>query len=188
LTYHLRQSNPAARFICVDNADWLLAEARREFQNVPGVKFDNIDLHQLSKGFDANTFDLAVCKQTLSWLPGYESPIRELITVTQTAIFVSSLFYDGRIDFKIQVREYGRASKSFWAYYNIYSFPIFREFCLANGAREVTGVDFNIQIDLPRPERSDLMGTYTLKLDTGDRLQVSGALLMPWKIVRIDLK
>jgi len=31
------------------------------------------------------------------------------------------------------------------------------------------------------------MGTYTVQLQSGERLQISGALLMPWKIVRIDL-
>jgi trans-aconitate methyltransferase len=113
LTYHLSQLNPTARFIGIDNADWVLAEARREFRHVPSVGFDNIDLHQLFKCFDSNKFDLAVCKQASSWLPSYETPMRELITVTQQAIFVSSLFYDGRIDYEIKVREHGRASQSF---------------------------------------------------------------------------
>lgn len=31
------------------------------------------------------------------------------------------------------------------------------------------------------------MGTYTINLENGKKLQVSGALMMPWKVIRIDL-
>jgi hypothetical protein len=57
---------------------------------------------------------------------------------------------------------------------------------MVHGAKDVAAFDFNISIDLPRPASLDRMGTYTLKLESGQRIQVSGALLMPWKIVRIE--
>jgi ubiquinone/menaquinone biosynthesis C-methylase UbiE len=188
LVYFLSLLNPNAKITGIDKADFLLAEATAKFSG-PNVGFEQGDIYALEKQFGPGSFDVSVCKQTLSWLPRYERPVEELMTVTKKAVFITSLFYDGRIDFETRVREYttDSGSKDFNAYYNVYSFPVFKEFCLAHGAKDVTGFDFNIGIDLPRPTSFDRMGTYTEKLASGQRLQISGALLMPWKVVRIDL-
>ena len=189
LLYFLTQLNPNARFTGVDKAEFLIDEARTHFADNPNVTFEPGDIYALSDQFGANSFDLSVCKQTLSWLPSYERPVEELMAVTRRAVFISSLFYDGRIDFETRVRDLttdaGRGGYN--AFYIVYSFPIFREFCLERGAQDVVGFDFNIGIDLPRPANPDRMGTYTVQLQSGERLQISGALLMPWKIVRVDL-
>jgi ubiquinone/menaquinone biosynthesis C-methylase UbiE len=189
LTFFLSELNPNAVFTGVDKASFLIDEARRNFPGNPNISFQQGDLYELSKQFGEKSFDLSVCKQTLSWLPGYEPAVRELMSVTRRAVFISSLFYDGRIDFETRVREHttDAGRDGYNAFYNVYSFPIFREFCLSQGARDVVGFNFKIGIDLPRPVDPDRMGTYTLPLQSGERLQISGALLMPWKIVRIDL-
>ena len=186
LLYFLTQLNPNARFVGVDKAAFLIDEART--QN-PNVTFEVGDIYALADQFGTKSFDLSVCKQTLSWLPSYARPVEQLMSVTRRAVFISSLFYDGRIDFETRVREYttDAGRDGYNAFYNVYSFPIFREFCVERGAKDVVGFDFNIGIDLPRPANPDRMGTYTVQLQSGERLQISGALLMPWKIVRIDL-
>jgi len=189
LSYFLSESNPGLKFVGVDKAQFLLAEGARLCADKPNVSFCQADVLELKKTFPPRTFDFAVCKQTLSWLSSYEEVVTQLIGVSKRAIFASSLFYDGRIDFNIRVREYeteaGRAGYN--AQYNVLSLPIFREFCIAHGARDVVAFDFEIGIDLAPPVNLDRMGTYTVRLDDGRRLQISGALLMPWKIVRIDL-
>jgi len=189
LLYFLAQLNPNARFLGVDKAEFLIDEARTHFADNPNVTFEAGDIYALADQFGKKSFDLSVCKQTLSWLPSYEKPVEELMSVTRRAIFISSLFYDGRIDFETRVREYttDAGRDGYNAFYNVYSFPVFREFCLQRGAKDVVGFNFNIDIDLPRPANPDRMGTYTVRLQSGERLQISGALLMPWKIVRIDL-
>jgi hypothetical protein len=40
--------------------------------------------------------------------------------------------------------------------------------------------------DIPKPP-IDEMGTYTEKLENNKRIQISGAIVMSWKIIRIDL-
>jgi SAM-dependent methyltransferase len=189
LLYFLAQLNPNARFTGVDKAEFLIDEARTHFADNLNVTFEPGDIYALVEQFGKKSFDLSVCKQTLSWLPSYEKPLEELMAATRRAVFISSLFYDGRIDFETRVREYttDAGGDGYNAFYNVYSFPIFREFCLERGAKDVVGFDFNIGIDLPRPANPDRMGTYTVLLQSGERLQISGALLMPWKIVRIDL-
>ncbi|HWF89275.1 MAG TPA: class I SAM-dependent methyltransferase [Pyrinomonadaceae bacterium] len=189
LLYFLAQLNPNARFLGVDKAEFLIDEARTHFADNPNVTFEAGDIYALADQFGQKSFDFSVCKQTLSWLPSYEKPVEELMSVTRRAVFISSLFYDGRIDFETRVREYttDAGRDGYNAFYNVYSFPVFREFCLQRGAKDVVGFNFNIDIDLPRPANPDRMGTYTVQLQSGERLQISGALLMPWKIVRIDL-
>jgi len=189
LLYFLSQLNPNARFVGVDKAEFLIDEAHIHLADNPNVTFEPGDIYALADQFGQKSFDLSVCKQTLSWLPSYTKPVEELMAVTRRAVFISSLFYDGRIDFETRVREYttDAGRDGYNAFYNVYSFPIFKEFCLERGAKDVVGFDFNIGIDLPRPANPDRMGTYTVQLQSGERLQISGALLMPWKIVRIDL-
>ena len=46
--------------------------------------------------------------------------------------------------------------------------------------------DFDIGVDIEKPP-VDFMGTYTEKLENGKRIQISGAVLMSWKIIRIDI-
>lgn len=187
LIHFLSDDYPNVSFTGVDKAEFLINEAQANANN--NVSFVTGDVYALAKQFGQKSFDISVCKQTISWLPRYEDAVRELMSVAREAVFITSLFYDGRIDFETRIREYTTDSgrKDFHSYYNVYSFPVFKEFCLSHGAKEVTGYDFQIGIDLPRPENLDRMGTYTRRLESGERLQISGALLMPWKIVRIDL-
>jgi ubiquinone/menaquinone biosynthesis C-methylase UbiE len=187
LSYFLSRRYPHAQFVAVDRAEFLQREGAR-LAKAPNIRFEMADVYDLTRKFGHKTFDIAVCKQTLSWLPRYEPAVLELASVTRSAVFASSLFYDGRIDFETRVREYLTESgcTDYNAYYNVYSFPIFKEFCMGHGAKDVVAFDFNISIDLPRPASLDRMATYTLKLESGQRIQVSGALLMPWKIVRIE--
>ncbi len=50
----------------------------------------------------------------------------------------------------------------------------------------VKSYNFEIDIDIPKPP-IDHMGTYTMTVDNGKRIQISGPILMLWKIVQIDL-
>ena len=53
---------------------------------------------------------------------------------------------------------------------------------------QVTSAEkFNIDIEIPKPENGDFMGTYTRKFEGDAHLtQISGALLMPWYMVMIE--
>jgi len=133
-------------------------------------------------------FDISICWKTLTWLPSYEYALRALVAVTKKHIFVSSLFYEGNIDSEIRVREYSkeRGSRGNATYHNIYSLPRFERFVRTLGSKKISVIDFKIGIDLPRGP-VDHMGTYTLRLKNGKRLQMSGPLPMPWKIIHIEL-
>jgi ubiquinone/menaquinone biosynthesis C-methylase UbiE len=149
------------------------------------------DMYRMPELLPGEKFDAVLSCQTLSWLPSYEKALSGLLAMCSPGgvVIITSLFSDTFVDAKIEITEYpeGRFDlPRLPAYYNVYSLERFRQFCLGAGALEVIAQDFDIDVDLARPENR-LMGTYTRRTDEGKRLQLSGPLLMPWKFVAVQM-
>jgi len=187
ISYLLSELSPRSTFLGIDQTPYLIEEAKKLCSDRKNVSFEVADIYDLPSKYQ-KTFDVCINWKTISWLPYYDQCIKSLVAVTKKHIFLSSLFYDGDIDFEIKVREFKKESgkEGFNAFYNVYSFPHFERFVYELGAENVKPYDFEIDIDIPRPP-TDQMGTYTVTLKNGKRLQISGAIAMSWKIIRIDL-
>lgn len=185
---HLSKISPKSQFVGIDKKKYLIEEAKKLCAMSGGSKniFKTANIFELSKYFKKE-FDIIINWKTLSWLPRYEAAVKEMMKVAKKYIFISSLFYEGDIDFEIKVRIYKKESgqKGFNSYYNVYSLPTFKNFCYSCGAQRIKIYDFKMPIDLRRPSL-DKMGTYTIKTDMGERLQISGTILMNWKIIKIE--
>lgn len=130
-------------------------------------------------------FDGIISFQTLSWLPEYKEPLRYLADLKPAWIAVSSLFYEGDMEYFIKVRDYYRSKEcegDFDYYYNIYSIMRVRQYLSELGYRNFRYIPFQIDIDLPKPDNLDL-GTYTVKQEDGKRIQISGGMMMPWYFI-----
>jgi len=186
ISYLLSKISPDSKFFGFDQTEYLINEAVEKSKN-KNIQFEVKDILNLSKEFN-KFFDITINWKTISWLPYYDDMMKKLFSVTKKHIFLSSLFYDGDIDFEIKVREYKKEStkKGHARFYNVYSYPHFKEFIYNLGAKNIEAFDFNIDIDLPKPP-IDYMGTYTMDLKNGEKLQISGPVVMLWKIIRIDL-
>src|SRR5215472_10471299 len=136
-TYFLSQLQPQATFLGIDCHEVALEQARRHVWS-DRVKLEIADVNQLEHTYGDKAFDLVVCMKTISWLPSYEEVMKNIVRVARAHVFVSSLFYDGWIDFEIKVKEHTKPWADF-SWYNIYSFPRFVEFCEQNGAKRVIG-------------------------------------------------
>jgi len=187
LSYFLSDINLSNTFLGVDQTPYLIEEAQKLCSAKSNVSFEVNDMHHLSDRYQ-KFFDVSIIWKTISWLPYYEEIIQELFKVSKKHIFLSSLFYDGDIDFEIKVREYKKQSgkENFNSYYNVYSFPKFERFVQSLNCKKIHSWNFDISLDIPRGD-PDFMGTYTLKLYDGERIQISGAIIMSWKIVHIEL-
>jgi len=187
IPYFLSDVSPESKFLGIDQTPYLVEEGKKLCQNKPNISFEIEDVYNISKKYK-KSFDISINWRTLSWLPYYDQILKELIAVTKEHIFLSSLFYDGDIDFITQVREFKTETgkEHFNDYYNVYSLPRFKKFVLELGAKNVEVYDFDISVDLPKPS-IDQMISYTEKLANGKRLQLSGAVVLYWKIIRIDL-
>lgn len=175
----------------------------------PNIKFTGIDLEQelIDIGGGVAREDLCNCKlyqgdwynidekwknkfqgiisfQTLSWLPEYESALRKLVELNPDWIAISSLFYDGDIEYTNKVRDYYRPTgdKEYCEmYYNIYSITRVRECFRKIGYDKFEYIPFEIDIDLPKISKD--IGTYTVKTEDGKRIQISAGLMMPWYFI-----
>jgi hypothetical protein len=91
----------------------------------------------------------------------------------------SSLFYEGKCDYKIYVKDFSQASEFKEGWYNIYSVHTMKNILKKKGYKNFKFSKYNIQYNLPKPKHSG-MQSYTIKTYSGKRIVISGALLMPY--------
>lgn len=187
ISYYLTDINPNIQFLGIDQKKYLIDEAKKLCKNKKNIKFQVADILDFEKD-NHKKFDVCINWKTLSWIPYYTDFIKALFNVTKKHIFLSSLFYEGDIDFQVKVREFQKESgkKDFNSYYNVYSLPRFKKYLLSLEAKKVNVYSFEIEKDIPKSSK-DYMGTYTEKLENGKRLQISGAVIMSWKIIHVEL-
>ena len=174
-------------FVGVDQSEYVIKDAQELFKDKKNILFEVADIYEIKEKYKKK-FDVSISWKTISWLPYYDQMLKDLIHITKNHIFLSSLFYEGDIDFEIKVREFKKESgqDGFNSYYNVYSLPQFKKFVYSLGVKNIEVYNFDIDIDIPRPP-IDQMGTYTVKLENSKKLQISGAVVMYWKVIRIDL-
>ena len=187
ITNLLSEISNRSEFVGIDQSEYLIKDARKLFNDKKNILFEKGDIYEIKEKYKKK-FNVAISWKTISWLPYYDQMLKDLIHMTKNHIFLSSLFYEGDIDFEIKVREFEKESgkNSFNSYYNVYSLPQFKKFVYSLGVKNIKVYDFDIGIDLEKPP-VDVMGTYTEKLEGGKRIQISGAIVMFWKIIRIDI-
>jgi SAM-dependent methyltransferase len=130
-------------------------------------------------------FDGVTCLASLSWFPNAEEPIRALASLQPNWIAASSLFTESLVEAQIITKDFSRPYGSFPStdkFYNIYTIERTRVLFKELGYKEFYSCRFDIDTDLPKPEHSG-MGTYTERLESGQRLQISGPVLMSWYFI-----
>jgi SAM-dependent methyltransferase len=174
------------RFPC---NQYLGVDLNKELVDLGNEYFQSHELdHRLMKGdlFDLsaiakNNVEGIVSFQTLSWLPGYQDAIRSMASVESRWIAASSLFYDGPLEFKIEVDEF-TSQRQRKALYNIYSIDRVREQFSELGYQNFYYSPFEIDIDLVPPLDKGL-GTYTRDFTSGEKAQFTGPLMLPWYFI-----
>lgn len=132
-----------------------------------------------------NKYSGITCFQTLSWLPEYNNAIRSIARLNPDWIAISSLFYDGNVEYKIEVSDYTRKennSDRMQSYYNIYSIPRIKELFRELGYNHFEYKSFDIDIDIEKTV-SDGLHTYTRRMEDGSRIQISAGLMLPWYFI-----
>lgn len=179
---------PKCSFLGLDLNKYFVDEGNSYFtsKKLDNCKLEEGDLYNLDVKLN-NKFDGITCLQTLSWLPEYQVPLKKFMDLNPKWILLSSLFFDGLVNCKIEIDQYDSSqfTNPRKTFYNIYSIPLLENFCINNGFSKVQYIPFNIEIDLPQMNPK-IMGTYTKKLENGNRIQVSGPLLMNWHFILIQ--
>lgn len=187
LIYFLNESFPDQNYIGIDYVKELIKEGRERFLNFENVKFEQFDVMQLSKKYKKK-FDISINYKTLSWLPYYTTIIDQLVRATKNKIYITSLFYDGDIDFITRIYpDAQNAGENSYSFLNTYSFPKFKKFCLSLNVKEVNAIDMKLDFDLAKPDDANILQTYTLVTQSGERLELTGNVILNWKLVEIVL-
>lgn len=95
-------------------------------------------------------------------------------------------FFQGEISANIEVREHQRSRTT---NYNVISIEEFNRHATKFGYSINKVEEFEIDIDIPKPESTNVMGTYTRKIADSQknaRLQISGPILMPWHFISLQ--
>jgi len=175
-TAYLAEKYRNTRWLGLDEASELLLHARV----APNLAFEVDSLENLHVRFGING---VVLLATLSWMENYEVPLHQIATrIRPDWIAASTLLYDGNIDARIIITEHERPRQS---YHNVYALPGLTKFMNGEGYGFVKSEPFRIDIDLPKPNNPDLMGSYTLEAGSG-RIVCSGPLILPWHFVMYE--
>lgn len=191
--YQMLKRWPGCNMTGVDIDADLVAYARSRVpaSDAHRCLYQEMNLFDLPVQYDASAFNIITLVQTLQMFgpDEYDEVLRALIRVAGEWVFLTALFTDKRMDVTSLIRDYvrfGEESKE-TINYNIYCMSRFRRICEQLGVKECIFQDFSISIDLVGPPEGGI-GTYTLKMADGERLQFSGAVFMPWKFVALRLK
>lgn len=148
------------------------------------------DILALPEYFAPHEFDVTTLMQTLLLFDRetYPRVLESIFAVTRSWVFLSSLFTEYEMDVESRIHlhvasdEYPSGNVS----YNTLAVSRFARVCKSLGARKVLWRDFDISVNLEPPTAKGL-GTYTVSLANGKRLQFSGCVFMPWKFVGIQM-
>lgn len=187
LLYFLEEFDPEQSYYGIDYLEELLEKGKTFFEGKPNISFELGNAYNISAKYK-NHFDISILHKTLSWMPYYEKVVEELIQVTNKKIYITSLFWDGDIDFIVKVFEQPGNKDSNFTYLNTYSLPLFELYCLNMGAKKVIATPMHIDVDLPRPQKdANELATYTEMTMDSRRLELTGPILLSWKLIEIVL-
>jgi SAM-dependent methyltransferase len=182
---YLSHAVPGFHWTGIDLAGEMLFPVARQELEARGVEAELVtgNLFELGRTFEGRRFDLVISTQTLSWLPGWEEPLEQMLAVSRGWIVVSSLFTD--FEAEVTTDALDLTTPDLPPYHvNVYSLSRLRAYCETRGCSDFRSQDFDIGLDLPEPENRGL-GTYTRTLASGRRLQFTGPVYLPWKFVAI---
>lgn len=183
-SYHLGSLYPDAQYTLVDINEDAIALAREATRNLKATCVIG-DIYDLRLAGDS--FDLVVCWQTLSWLDRPETALHELVRICKPGgrVYASSLFnlhHDVDVYSKVEDHTRPSSARGLRYSYNTYSLTSVRRW-VADRAAEVRIHGFDIPIDLPAVGRG--LGTHTVRLENGKRLQLSAGILLNWGILEL---
>ncbi len=178
---YLAGKYPNSNFVGIELEPKLVSEGEKKLHNRNSkiIQGDWFNLDEKLK----NQFDGIISFQTLSWLPNYETSLECLARLNPTWIAVSSLFYEGDVDYFIKVNDY--TENEFLhkeMQYNIYSLVRVKKKFEQMGYKTFKYIPYDIDIDIAPPKKKG-RGTYTRKMADGKRIQISGGMMMPWYFV-----
>ncbi len=186
LIAHLRETFPRWSYLGVDSVRGLVDHPSSQHVLAENVRLEHMTIEAVEKRL-ARQFDIVVHWMRLLHFDDWRQQIRATLRAATSGghILISSLFNEHDVDLQLTVCDHSipACEEGYCLQYNTVSAAEFRRFCTSLGARNVDFTRFDLPFDLPKPERG--VGTYTVRTEDGERLQISAGILMQWQIAHI---
>jgi trans-aconitate methyltransferase len=172
------------KLLGIDKNQYLIDQAKKKFHLIKNLNFKKKNILKIGKEYK-NIFDGAISLQNLSFLEDYKETIKNINSLNVNFIAVSSLFWEGLIDFKIKVNfledtSHKRNVRNF-SYYNIYSIKNYINLMKKLGYSKNYFIKFNPEKKINFKDKKK-MGTYTVNLKN-KLMQISGPIIMNWYFI-----
>jgi ubiquinone/menaquinone biosynthesis C-methylase UbiE len=183
-TLYLHDHFPHAKYTLIDANEDAMCLAEKSTKHID-AKYIVGDIYDLP--LQKNTYDIVICWQTLSWLDKPDVALKQLVRICKPGgrIYASSLFnFDADVDIYSKVVDHTRVSSSdgITVEYNTYSIHSLNTW-VSDMITEMQVHKFTIPIDLKYNGRG--LGTSTIKLENGERIQTSAGMLLNWGVLEI---
>lgn len=178
---YIAEKHKDCNFLGIDIQDF-----SEYFKDEPiNLKFELGDIFNLNSEY-RDQFTGVTCIQSLLAFPNYKDALEEICKLNADWIAVSILGYEGKINYNIEIEDYESIylpeGECQYFHFNVYSIPLLKQFFEEHGYKEFIFEKFEIDVDLEKPMGYE-MGTYTVMIADGYRMQISGAMLMPWYFI-----
>jgi len=184
LSHHLKQIYPKSDFYLFDLNEKAINLSKK--MN-PDANFHFFLQDMYSLEIADNFFDITFCWQTLSFVDHPQNAINELMRITKPGgiIIISSLFniehnvdiYTHAVDFE----QKSSTKKGEYYFYNCFSLNTISKW--VGKGKKMEFFKFAPKEVITCDSRG--LGTYTVNLETGEKLQISGGILLNWYILKI---
>lgn len=177
LTYHISKIFPEAEFILSDINPDAIKMAQDLNSSLKNVSFLCEDFLQTS--IASNSVDIVFCSQTLLTVTKPKKFLEKLLEITRKGgyFILSSLFnLEHDVDIYCKVRDLTRKG-NIKLKYNTFSRKTISSW-LKNKVEFFDILPFEMPEPLPKEGRG--LGSYTLRLDNGKYITISGGILMQW--------
>lgn len=188
-TIYLAKKYPQSSILGLDYDKKLISLGNKFKKNLINIKFQTDDWSniKLYKNFihrnKKKTSSLPggiICFQSLTCLDmQLEEILKNFKKTNFPFIAFSSLFYEGKCDYKIYVKDFSRASEFKGGWYNIYSIHTMKNILKKKGYKNFKFSKYEIKYNLQKPKHEG-MQSYTIKTLNKKRLIFSGALHLPY--------
>jgi ubiquinone/menaquinone biosynthesis C-methylase UbiE len=187
LIHFLNELDSRQDYYCLDYSSALIEQAKKTFAPHSNIHCEVADLYALSPRYD-KAFDITINYKTLYCLPYYEEAVAQFVKATRRKIYITSPFFEGDIDFISRIYPAASAGGADrYAYSNSYSMPKFVKYCRSLGVKKVEFEDMRLDFDLEPPAHPDTLKTRTVRTTDEGRLEITGVLVLNWKLAILTL-
>lgn len=177
LTYHISKIYPEAKYILSDINPDAIELAKKINENLKNVQYIVEDF--LNTSIPSESVDIVFCMQTLLAVSRPKAFLYKILDILKPGgyFILSSLFnINHDVDLYIKVKDNTRKGNIKLNYNTFSKITISR--WLKNKVNFFDITPFHMPDDLKEVPKG--LGSYTLKLEEGSRLTISGGMLMNW--------